>query len=146
MNERDDDMYQAASRYYIQGETMDSIAKQLGLSRSTVSRLLKEARRTGLVRISLADFSGSHSPLATKLVRAFGVRVHLVPVRESAAPISISSDSVRARAKEILAPYKVTREIIFVEALPRNALGKVVKPELVRLIAEGKIGLPAAAG
>ncbi|HVK45972.1 MAG TPA: sugar-binding domain-containing protein [Micropruina sp.] len=85
MNERDDDMYQAASRYYIQGETMDSIAKQLGLSRSTVSRLLKAARRTGLVRISLADFSGSHSPLATKLVRTFGVRVHLVAVRESAS-------------------------------------------------------------
>ncbi len=57
MNTRYDDMYQAASRYYVQGETMDAIAKQLGLSRSSVSRLLKEARETGLVRISLADTS-----------------------------------------------------------------------------------------
>ena len=85
MNERYDDMYQAASRYYIQGETMESIAHQLALSRSTVSRLLKDARSSGLVRISLADHSGSRSPLATAMDRAFGVRVHLVAVRESAS-------------------------------------------------------------
>ncbi|MFT3860059.1 sugar-binding transcriptional regulator [Micropruina sp.] len=85
MNERYDDMYQAASRYYVQGETMDAIAKQLGLSRSSVSRLLKQARQTGLVRISLADDSGSRSPVATALDRVFGVRVHLVAVRESAS-------------------------------------------------------------
>lgn len=85
MNDRYDDMYQAASRYYVQGETMESIAKQLGLSRSSVSRLLKEARQTGLVRITLADHTGSRSPLATALDQAFGVRVHLVAVRESAS-------------------------------------------------------------
>ncbi|MFT4296846.1 MAG: sugar-binding domain-containing protein [Micropruina sp.] len=82
MNDRYDDMYQAASRYYIQGETMESIARQLGLSRSTVSRLLAEARSSGLVRISLADRSGSRSPVATTLNHIFGVRVHLVAVRE----------------------------------------------------------------
>jgi len=84
MNERFEDVYQAASRYYIQGETMETIAKQLMLSRSTVSRLLKEARETGLVRISLADHQGSSSPLAISLTRRFGVRVHLVAVRKSA--------------------------------------------------------------
>ncbi len=84
MNERFEDVYQAASRYYIQGETMETIARQLMLSRSTVSRLLKEARDTGLVRISLADHQGSASPLAISLTRRFGVRVHLVAVRRSA--------------------------------------------------------------
>ena len=77
-------MYQAATRYYIQGETMESIAHQLRLSRSSVSRLLKESRESGLVRISLAAHTGSQSPLAASLAGAFGVRVHLVPVRESA--------------------------------------------------------------
>ena len=82
MNDRYDDMYEAASRYYIQGETMESIAHQLGLSRSTISRLLKQARTSGLVRISLAHHNGSRSPLAAALTRAFGVRVHLVGVRD----------------------------------------------------------------
>lgn len=84
LNERYEDMYQAASRYYIQGETMESIAHQLKLSRSSISRLLKDARETGLVRISLADHSGSQSPAAATLSRLFGVRVHMVSVRESA--------------------------------------------------------------
>lgn len=82
MNERYEEMYQAASRYYIQGETMESIAHQMGLSRSTVSRLLHQARATGLVRISLADDIGSRSPMAAALNQAFGVRVHLVSVRD----------------------------------------------------------------
>ena len=39
-----------ARMYYVQAETMDAIAHHLGVSRSTVSRLLKEARERGLVR------------------------------------------------------------------------------------------------
>ncbi|MDR3070746.1 MAG: transcriptional regulator [Propionibacteriaceae bacterium] len=78
-----EEMYQAATRYYVQGETMESIAHQLQLSRSSVSRLLKEARETGLVRISLADHIGSQSPLAATLAEAFNIRVHLVWVREN---------------------------------------------------------------
>lgn len=81
---RYEDRYQAASRYYIQGETMESIAKHLMLSRSTVSRLLKEARDQGMVRITLADHAGSASPQATKLAAHFGVRVHLVAARANA--------------------------------------------------------------
>ncbi len=84
MNDRYEDMYQAASRYYIQGETMESIARQLRLSRSSVSRLLKDARESGLVRISLADHQGSSSPMAATLAQIFGVRVHMVSVRENA--------------------------------------------------------------
>ena len=85
MNERYDQTYQAASRYYVQGETMEGIARQLGLSRSTVSRLLKDARESGLVRISLADHSGSQSPLAVALHQHFDVTVHMVSVRDSAS-------------------------------------------------------------
>lgn len=82
--DRYDDMYQAASRYYVQGETMQSIARHLGLSRSSVSRLLKQARESGLVRISLADHSGSQSPAAKALTDAFGIRVHMIAVKDSA--------------------------------------------------------------
>ena len=84
MSERYEEMYQAASRYYVHAETMETIAHHLKISRSTVSRLLKEARDTGLVRISLADHQGSASPLSTSLSQRFGVRVHMVSVRENA--------------------------------------------------------------
>jgi len=83
-DDRYEDRYQAAARYYVQGETMDAIARQLTLSRSTVSRLLREARDQGLVRITLADHEGSGSAAAVALGHHFGLRVHLVSVRASA--------------------------------------------------------------
>ncbi len=39
---------------------------------------------------------------------------------------------LRAFARERLAPYKVPKDFVFSAELPKNALGKVVKPELVR--------------
>ncbi len=41
---------------------------------------------------------------------------------------------LRLFAKERLAPYKVPRKIVLMAELPRNALGKVVKPDLARLV------------
>jgi malonyl-CoA/methylmalonyl-CoA synthetase len=41
---------------------------------------------------------------------------------------------LRAFAKERLAPYKVPKEVVLLPELPRNALGKVMKPELARVV------------
>jgi long-chain acyl-CoA synthetase len=43
---------------------------------------------------------------------------------------SIESDAVVSACKENLAGYKVPRHVAFVESLPRNAAGKVLKTEL----------------
>jgi acyl-CoA synthetase (AMP-forming)/AMP-acid ligase II len=45
----------------------------------------------------------------------------------SAAP---SIDELRDWARDRLAAYKLPRALVVVDALPRNALGKVVKGEL----------------
>ncbi|MBX3233636.1 MAG: AMP-binding protein [Labilithrix sp.] len=42
------------------------------------------------------------------------------------------AEALRAFVKEHLAPYKVPKQVLFFDALPRNALGKVVKPDLVK--------------
>ena len=44
-------MYAAAAQYYLDDATQADIAKRLGVSRATVSRLLTEARRQGMVEI-----------------------------------------------------------------------------------------------
>jgi malonyl-CoA/methylmalonyl-CoA synthetase len=46
---------------------------------------------------------------------------------------SLSLDDLQRWAKTLLAPYKVPRALAPVEALPRNAMGKVVKPQVARL-------------
>ncbi len=101
MHERYDDMYEACTRYYIQDETMESIARHLQLSRSSVSRLLAEARATGMVRITVVAPQGSSSPLARSLASTFGIRVHLATVGDS-APVTTRFERVSRLAAALL--------------------------------------------
>ena len=60
----------AAYLYYVEDRSQEEIAHQLGVSRSTVSRLLAEARLTGVVRIevtALPPVDGLEKELARRL-------------------------------------------------------------------------------
>jgi malonyl-CoA/methylmalonyl-CoA synthetase len=46
---------------------------------------------------------------------------------------SLSLDALQEWAREHLAPYKLPRALRTVDSLPRNAMGKVVKPEVAKL-------------
>jgi len=52
---------------------------------------------------------------------------------ELVAASRLTLPELQAWAKERLAPYKVPRALSVVQALPRNALGKVIKPEVGKL-------------
>ena len=43
------------------------------------------------------------------------------------------SEEIREWARTQLAPYKVPKQVRFVDELPRNAMGKVMKPALREL-------------
>jgi acyl-CoA synthetase (AMP-forming)/AMP-acid ligase II len=46
---------------------------------------------------------------------------------------SISEDGLVAWCRERLTPYRVPARIVFIEQLPRNDVGKVVKRDLIEL-------------
>ena len=81
---REELAYQAAVMYYVNEETMSAIAHHLDVSRSTVSRLLRDARELGLVQIVLSPPQDAPSHEARELNRRFGVQAHIVPVPASA--------------------------------------------------------------
>jgi malonyl-CoA/methylmalonyl-CoA synthetase len=58
----------------------------------------------------------------------WGERVTAAIVQRRGAGLTV--EALRGWAGERLAPYKVPSRVHFVDELPRNALGKVVKPEL----------------
>jgi acyl-CoA synthetase (AMP-forming)/AMP-acid ligase II len=60
----------------------------------------------------------------------FGQRLRAFVVVESGR--EPSADELKDHVKANLARYKVPREIVFIEELPRNATGKVLKRELAR--------------
>jgi fatty-acyl-CoA synthase len=43
----------------------------------------------------------------------------------------VSSEELRDFVRENLASYKLPREVVFVDELPRNPTGKILKRELV---------------
>lgn len=68
--------------YYDEGQTMEAIASAFGISRSTVSRLLRDARNEGIVRISLRPPGVRHlADLRSAIEQRYGVRAHVSPTR-----------------------------------------------------------------
>ena len=63
----------AAWLYHGFGLTQTEVAEQLGLGRSTVIRLLEEARARGEVKISIEEAGGGLTELAIRLERALGL-------------------------------------------------------------------------
>lgn len=63
------------ARMYYEGDMRQSkIAKQLGLSQATVSRLLNRSREEGIIRISIHLPKGVYTELEETLVKKFGLR------------------------------------------------------------------------
>ncbi len=68
-----------------------------------------------------------HSP-ATSEAASVG------PDRKRPSTLLPDTDALRAWGKERLAPYKVPHRFLVVAALPRNAMGKVQKPQIARIL------------
>jgi DNA-binding transcriptional regulator LsrR (DeoR family) len=99
---RDNDAHEAASMYYLQGETMETIARHLGVSRSSVSRLLAYARESGLVRISVAPAPGERGTLAGELNQIFGIHTTVVRVRDFDTGVNRLDNVAKVAAERFL--------------------------------------------
>jgi deoxyribonucleoside regulator len=78
-------LVEAAKLYYQLDYSQQDIAKILGVSRPTVSRLLQQAKAEGIVRIEIIDPSENGEKLAQELADTFGLKKVLiasVPVQE----------------------------------------------------------------
>ncbi|MEU2613165.1 sugar-binding transcriptional regulator [Micromonospora sp. NPDC007271] len=69
----DRDLSRVARLYYEHGLTQGEIATVMGLSRVKVTRMLAEARRTGIVEIRIHGDSHAFVELESQLIRKFGL-------------------------------------------------------------------------
>lgn len=67
----------------------------------------------------------------------WGQRVAAAVVLRAGAALSL--DSLRAWARELLATHELPSRLLVLEALPRNAMGKVMKPAVTNLFSETTI-------
>ncbi len=109
-------------RYRILGRSSIDILKTGG---EKVSALEIEDVLLGHEAISEAAVVGIDDP-------EWGQRV--VAVLVASGPVE--ADEVKEWVKGRLAPHKVPKEFHFADSLPRNPMGKTVKPEVVRMLRE----------
>ncbi len=94
-------LVRASRLYYELGETQNSIADQLGVTRPQVSRLLKRARAEGIVEIRIIDSTTADSPAADGLRGSYGLdAVHLAPTL--AGPEDLTRRMVGRLAAQVL--------------------------------------------
>ncbi|MCR4428695.1 MAG: sugar-binding transcriptional regulator [Caldiserica bacterium] len=79
-------MLEVSLKYYVEELNQDTISKELHISRSKVSRLLKQAREEGLVEIRIRTISRPFYELEESLKREFHLKeVFLVPEQSDIA-------------------------------------------------------------
>ncbi len=83
--------------------------------------------------LEVEDLLATHPAIMEAAVTAvpdpeFGARLHAHVVRAHGA--EVDADEVRTFVRDRLARYKVPRDVTFVDVLPRNATGKIVKRAL----------------
>jgi len=89
--------YEAAKAYYEHNQTQAEIAARMGVSRATVSRLLTEARESGIVRIQVINpHQQGTDELAVRTAEVLGIsRVYLAAGNQSQHLGPGLSDQVR---------------------------------------------------
>lgn len=94
-------LVRASRLYYELGETQNTIAELLGVTRPQVSRLLKRARAEGIVEIRIVDSTAVQSPAAETLRLRYALdAVHLAPT--IVGPEELTRRMVGRLAAEIL--------------------------------------------
>ena len=119
--------YEAAVAHYEHGETMESIARRMNVSRSTVSRLLQAARDSGMVQFSVTP-PVADSPHGRRLAEQFGITVHMT----EAAPHM--SDNERLTLVCQRAGHLVTEELRRREGQVLGLAWGLTVSELVRCL------------
>ncbi|BBD67948.1 AMP-dependent synthetase and ligase [Nostoc commune NIES-4072] len=104
-----------------------------------LGRMSVDIIKTGGYKVSALEIEevlGSHPDIQECAVVGvadleWGERVCAALVLQGSQPLTL--EAFRSWAKERLAVYKVPTQILIVEELPRNAMGKVTKPTVVEL-------------
>jgi deoxyribonucleoside regulator len=84
----DEQLERVARRYYGDGVTMEALAAEEKVSRSTVSRMLDAARTLGIVSITVTPVNGRAPALAAAIGQRHGVAARVVAVPDDAVELA----------------------------------------------------------
>jgi len=108
-NSRTDLAIRVAWLYHERGLTQQEVANRLGISRSTISRILSEAERDGIIRVIITQPLPESARLAEALIERFGLAGAIVgPSLEGEPPVIAAATAMARRLETIAASGSVT--------------------------------------
>ncbi|MDP1732395.1 MAG: sugar-binding transcriptional regulator [Devosia sp.] len=90
---------EVAQRYYLGGETQESIASALGVSRMKVNRLLKQAHEAGVVEVRIRLAASQTQDIERRMTERFGLRRVLI------APDSVEFEHQRMAVASLVSSF-----------------------------------------
>lgn len=93
-------MMSAAKQYYQLGLPQDVIAKNLFISKSTVSRLIKKSVEMGYIEFHINDFGETDEALEQEFMQTFGIKCVILPTYVDSGMVRLN-DVCAFAAKEI---------------------------------------------
>lgn len=93
-------MMSAAKQYYQLGLPQDVIAKNLFISKSTVSRLIKKSVEMGYIQFRINDLGETDEMLADEFMQTFGIKCVILPTYVDSDMVRLN-DVCALAAKEI---------------------------------------------
>ncbi|MEN8040474.1 MAG: sugar-binding domain-containing protein [Actinomycetota bacterium] len=100
---RNDLAVRVAWLYHERGLTQQDIADRLGISRSTISRVLTEAERDGIIRVVITQPLPESARLAEALIERYGLSGAIVGPKLDDEPPALAAAAVMARRLESIA-------------------------------------------
>jgi deoxyribonucleoside regulator len=101
--QREQMMVQAAKRFYQLDMTMGDLSDELGLTRWQASKLLAEARETGVVRIEIVPHAPRLPALESELQRKYQLKEAIVVPAHSGEDDALMLDGVARAAAQFIA-------------------------------------------
>jgi DNA-binding transcriptional regulator LsrR (DeoR family) len=108
-NPRREQILRAAWLYHERGMNQQSIAERMSISRSTVSRLLSDAARIGIVRVTLTEPLPETARLSERLIEHFGLAGATVELTlEDDSPMETAAIALAVRIERMVSGGSVT--------------------------------------
>jgi DNA-binding transcriptional regulator LsrR (DeoR family) len=121
--------------YYMLGLTQQEIAEKLGINRVRVNRLLAEARRRGIVRVTIHSKLAENVALEHRLAETFGLDLVEVVIGDAEDEIQLAEVIGRAAAARLQPLYRDGMTIGIAWGVTLKALAQATEEMPLRNVA-----------
>ncbi|MGM0216442.1 sugar-binding transcriptional regulator [Enterococcus sp. AZ109] len=145
MTEKNKLLAKIAYMYYVEGMKQSEIAKELDIYRTSISRMLNQAKEEGIVEIKIHEFDSELYALETKLKKKFNLaKIEIVPTDDTDS-VSEKEAKLSKAAAELIRKQVTDHSVVGLSwgASIGNAVSKIEKKSVENAMFVPIVGGPS---